>query len=146
MKHTICLALAMALPGVARADVVSDKAAVASLDTEYQAAVKDNDTATMDRILSDDFVLVVGNGKTYSKADLLKEARDKENVYEQQTDSKRNVRVFGDTAVVTALLWVKGRASAGPFEYKLWFSDVYARTPTGWRYVFGQASTQSTQD
>jgi hypothetical protein len=27
------------------------------------------------------------------------------------------------------------------FDYKLWFSDVYAyaRTPWGWRYVFGQA-------
>lgn len=25
-------------------------------------------------------------------------------------------------------------------EYNLWFSDVYVRTASGWRYVFGQAS------
>jgi len=37
---------------------------VAALDTEYQAAVKANDVATMDRILADDFVLVTGLGKT----------------------------------------------------------------------------------
>src|SRR6266849_5371099 len=40
------------------ASSVDDEKAVAALDTEYQAAVKKNDVATMDRILADDFVLV----------------------------------------------------------------------------------------
>ena len=52
----------------------------------------------------------------------------------------QKVRVWGDTAVVTALLWVKGTGSGKTFDRKLWFSDTYVRTPTGWRYVFGQAS------
>lgn len=119
-----------------------DEKAVAALDTEYQAAVKKNDAATMDRILADDFVLVTGIGKTYSKADLLKEAPGKHTVYEHQEDSQQKVRVWGDTAVVTALLWVKGSENGETFDYKLWFSDTYVRTPTGWRYVFGQASTR----
>ena len=46
----------------------------------------------------------------------------------------------GDTAVVTALWWAKGTEDGKPLDYKLWFSDVYVRTPAGWRYVFGQAS------
>jgi ketosteroid isomerase-like protein len=50
------------------------------------------------------------------------------------------VRVWGDTAVVTAKLWLKGtKAKGGAINFKLWFSDTYIRTPTGWRYVFGQA-------
>jgi ketosteroid isomerase-like protein len=48
--------------------------------------------------------------------------------------------VWGDTAVVTALLWTKGTADGKPFERELWFSDTYVRTKGGWRYVFGQAS------
>jgi hypothetical protein len=36
---------------------------IAALDTEYQAAVKNNDAVTMDRILADDFILVTGRGK-----------------------------------------------------------------------------------
>ena len=48
--------------------------------------------------------------------------------------------MWGDTAVVTALLWLKGTEDGKPFEYRLWFSDTYMRTPAGWRYVFGQAS------
>jgi ketosteroid isomerase-like protein len=119
-----------------------DEKTVAALDTEYQAAVKKNDAATMDRILADDFVLVTGLGKTYTKADLLEEARSARVIYERQEDTNQKVRVWGDTAVVTALLWAKGTDSGKAFDYKLWFSDTYLRTPSGWRYVFAQASTR----
>ena len=91
----------------------------------------------MDRILADDFVLVTGLGKTYTKADLLEQARKKSVLYEHQEDSAQKVRLWGDTAVVTALLWAKGTQDGKPFDDKLWFSDTYVRTPAGWRYVFG---------
>ena len=117
-----------------------DAEVVAALDEKYQAAVKANDFATMDKILADDFVLVTGAGKAFNKSDLLQEARSKSTVYEHQEDTERNVRVWGDTAVVTAKLWVKGSTEGRPVEYRLWFSDTYVRMPAGWRYVFGQAS------
>jgi len=113
---------------------------VAVLDTEYQAAVKNNDVVTMERILADDFTLVTGSGKSYSKADLLKEAKSGRVIYEQQDDTNQTVRVWGDTAVVTAKLRAKGTDSGKPFDYAVWFSDTYVRTPAGWRYVFGQSS------
>ena len=43
------------------------------------------------------------------------------------------MRVWGDTAVVTALLWIKGTQGSQSFERKLWFSDTYVRTAKGWR-------------
>lgn len=119
-----------------------DAKVVAALDTQFQAAVKNNDAATMDRILADDFVLVTSLGKTFTKGDLLEEARSQRMVYEHQEDSAQTVRVWGDTAVVTALLWAKGTEDGVPFDYKLWFSDTYVRTPQGWRYVLAQASTR----
>jgi ketosteroid isomerase-like protein len=119
-----------------------DAKAVAALDTKYQAAVKANDAATMDQILANDFALVTGRGKVYSKTDLIESARKKEVTYERQDEEPgtQKVRVWGDTAVVTALLWIKSVQGNKPADYKLWFSDTYVRTPTGWRYVFGQAS------
>jgi ketosteroid isomerase-like protein len=127
---------------IAQASPEDDRARVAALDTEYQAAVKRNDAETMGRILADDFILVLGNGKTYTRADLLESARSREIVYEQQDEEKGTqiVRVWGDTAVVTALLWIKGVSEGAPFDRRLWFSDTYVRTPGGWRYAFGQAS------
>jgi len=124
----------------AGASAGDDLKTVAALDTEYQAAVKRNDAAAMDKILAEDFVLVTGRGKTYLKADLLAEARNKSTVYERQEEIEQKVRVWGDTAVVTALLWMKGSSEGKPFERKLWFSDTYVRTPAGWKYLFGQAS------
>lgn len=125
-----------------RASSEEDAKAVAALDTKYQAAVKSNDAATMDQILADDFVLVNGRGKVSSKADLIESARKKEVIYERQDEEPgtQKVRVWGDTAVVTALLWIKAIQAGKPIDYKLWFSDTYVRTPAGWRYVFGQAS------
>ena len=119
-----------------------DAKTVAALDTKYQAAVKSNDAATMDQILADDFVLVNGRGKVSSKADLIESARKKEVTYERQDEEPgtQKVRVWGDTAVVTALLWIKAVQGGKSIDYKLWFSDTYVRTPAGWRYVFGQAS------
>jgi ketosteroid isomerase-like protein len=126
--------------GLAAAD--DPKAVVAVLDTQYQAAVKANDAATMGRILADDFVLVTGRGQAFKKADLLKDARDRTTIYEHQEEEagSQTVRVWGDTAVVTALLWIKGTRAGAPIDYKLWFSDTYVRTQGGWKYAFGQAS------
>jgi ketosteroid isomerase-like protein len=117
-----------------------DATIVARLDTEYQAAVKKNDAATMDRLLADDFVLVTGSGKIYTKADLLQEARSGRMIYERQEDTDQKVRVWGDAAVITAKLWEKGTENGKPFGYELWFTDTYVRTATGWCYVFGQSS------
>lgn len=116
------------------------EAMIAALDTEYQAAVKINDAATMDRILTEDFILVTGHGKVYNKTDLLNAAKNKDAIYEYQDDSQQTVRVWGDTAVITALLYQKGTYKGEPFEDYLWFSDMYVRTPQGWKYAFGQAS------
>lgn len=116
------------------------EAMIAALDTEYQAAVKINDAVTMDRILTEDFILVTGHGKVYNKTDLLNAAKNKDAIYEYQDDSQQTVRVWGDTAVITALLYQKGTYKGEPFEDYLWFSDMYVRTPQGWKYAFGQAS------
>jgi ketosteroid isomerase-like protein len=131
----------LAAPVMAAA-VESDKEAVAGLDREYQAAVKRNDAAAMDRIMDDDFVLILGSGKTFTRDDLLEASVNRTYTYERQDeiDGTQVVRVWGDTAVVTALLWVKGTHNGEAFDRKLWFSDTYVRTPDGWRYALGQAS------
>lgn len=124
----------------------ADRKIVADLDTQYQRAVERNDATTMARILADDFILVVGNGKTYAKADLVADAQSGKTHYEHQQDSAQTVRVWGDTAVVTALLWAKGIEDGANVDYKLWFTDTYVRTPKGWSYVFGMASLPLPKD
>ena len=122
------------------ASLEEDRKAVSALDTQFQAAVKNNDAEGMSRILADDYTLVLSSGKTQTKADLLREAKAGETTYERQEDTDQTVRRWGDTAIVTAKLWAKGTNGEKPFDVKLWFSDTYVRTSVGWKYVFGQAS------
>jgi ketosteroid isomerase-like protein len=128
--------------GSAFAAPADDAKIVADLDTRYQAAVKLNDAETMGKILHEQFVLVTGTGAAFSKSDLIKSAQRRTRTYDKQDEEPGSqiVRVWGDTAVVTAKLWLAGKAGDKPFDYKLWFSDTYVRTPEGWRYAFGQAS------
>lgn len=142
------LAIAMALTAATAATAAAaapadDEKAVAQLDTQYQLAVKTNDVAAIQRIHADDMILVTGRGKVFRGADIEEQARKGNVKYERQDEIEgtQKVRVWGDTAVVTALLWIKGTdAERGEFEYKLWFSDTYVRIGGRWRYAFGQAS------
>ncbi|MGP8034020.1 MAG: nuclear transport factor 2 family protein [Steroidobacteraceae bacterium] len=120
----------------------TDAEEVARLDTEFQAAVKRNDADTMARILHRDMVLILGDGRLNTRAEQLEEAKAKVIAYQIQDEDPgtQAVRVDGDTAVVTARLRIKGTMRGKDFERLLWFTDVYVRTPSGWRYFFGQAS------
>ncbi len=144
MKPILGAAAALAMmAGPALADPADDMRAVAALDTAYQAAVERNDADAMAAILHEDMILVLGNGAVHTGEDLLRAARTRRIVYEHQVEDEgtQTVRLYGDTAIVTARLYIKAVQNGQPMEFRLWFSDTYVRTPQGWRYVFGQAST-----
>ena len=114
---------------------------VAALDTEFQAAVKRNDVAAVERLLPSSYILVSASGEVQTKADLVNEARQRRYLYTHQEDSHQTVRMWGGTAVLTALLWAQGTTEGRHFDVKVWFSDTYACTSEGWRYVFAQVGT-----
>lgn len=138
------LLLSVGAAGAAHATPEQDRAAIAALDTAYQAAVERNDADSMAAILHPDMILVIGRGAVFTREDLLRSARERDVEYERQVEDEGTqvVRLYGeDTAIVTARLWLKGTTREGQaFERRLWFSDTYVRTGEGWRYAFGQAS------
>jgi ketosteroid isomerase-like protein len=120
----------------------ADRDEVARLDTAYQEAVKRNDAETMKKIMHPRFVLVLGDGRRFNRENLLNDARQARFKYQLQDEeaNSRTVMVWGDTAIVTAKLLMKGTIDGKPFDRTLWFSDTYVRTEQGWKYYFGQAS------
>lgn len=122
------------------ASAEEDRRAVAALDVQFQAAVKRNDADTMAKILHEQMVLIMSDGRVNTRAEQLEEARSKAITYEVQDEDpgSQTVRVHGDTAVVTALLRITGTKGGVPFDRHLWFSDTYVRTSQGWRYFVGQ--------
>ena len=136
---------AVAVIGVqaASAPVAGDQRIVAALDTQYQEAVKKNDADTMTRILADDFVLVTGSGKTYTRSQLLEQARRGCTTNTRRTPTRRSafgaIRRSSQPSYGKRAPTVENRSTIRS-GYTLWFSDTYVRTPKGWRYVFSQTS------
>jgi uncharacterized protein (TIGR02246 family) len=143
--RTLGAAIALTLiAGTAQADPAEDIRTVAALDTAYQAAVERNDADAMAAILHKDMILVLGDGSVHTREDLLNTARTRRYNFEHQVEDPgtQTVRLYGDdTAIVTARLYLKATRGTTPIEFRLWFTDTYVRTPEGWRYAFGQAST-----
>jgi ketosteroid isomerase-like protein len=143
--------VAMVAAGTCMADdgtLEADRNAVALLDIRYQFAVERNDAEAIALIHHDNMILVLSNGSVVTGKQIEQLAREKARAFERQVvvDDSRVVRVWGDTAVVTAKLWLKGTRSNGDaFDHKLWYSDTYVRTPAGWRYFFGQAGAPLPQ-
>jgi ketosteroid isomerase-like protein len=143
--------VAMVAAGTCMADdgtLEADRNAVALLDIRYQFAVERNDAEAIALIHHDNMILVLSNGTVVTGKQIEQLAREKARAFERQVvvDDSRVVRVWGDTAVVTAKLWLKGTRSNGDaFDHKLWYSDTYVRTPAGWRYFFGQAGAPLPQ-
>jgi ketosteroid isomerase-like protein len=133
-------ALGLTTSTAANASDADDRRTLGDLDTKYQKAVEQNDAKTMAEILADDFVLVEGDGKRSTKADLVNDAKSGKTHYVLQDDSERTIVVSGDTGIVTAKLRAKGIEDGVKVDYSQWFTDVYVRTPKGWRYIYGQAS------
>ena len=74
MKHLFLapavLLMLAAAPGMVTA-AEDPRAIVSKMDVDYQDAVERNDWQAMDRILHPDFVLVIGDGTTYTRAQLI---------------------------------------------------------------------------
>jgi ketosteroid isomerase-like protein len=122
-----------------QAAMAGDRETVAALDIAFQEAVKHSDAEAMSKFLHEDFVMVLGDGQVVTREGLLE--RVVTTRYEQQDEEPgtQTVRVYGDTAVVTARIWLKGAFGDGKaFDRRVWFSDTYVRTPKGWLYAFAQ--------
>ena len=83
--------------------------AIRQLMSELANAQLKNDTAALDRIWADDFIFTNSSGEVQTKAHRLAEFKSGELKFESLSIDDVQVRVYGDTAVVTSRGTVKGQ-------------------------------------
>jgi ketosteroid isomerase-like protein len=123
-----------------RAAASGDIDALIATDKRMQRAFVERDVATLDRIITDDYLLVASSGAERRKPAILAEVASPDVVYETNESSGWEVRVHGDTAIVVALLHQKGIDHGQPFDYSVRFSDTYVRENGAWRNVHAHAT------
>ena len=117
-----------------------DVAQLIAIDKTMQRAFVDRDIATLERIFTEDYVLVVSSGREISRAEVLASVVSPESSWEINETSDWKVRVHGDTAIVIAILHQKGVDHGKPFDSKVKFSDTYVRENGTWRNFHAHAS------
>jgi len=134
-------ALALSFAAMTPASATDDDVAqLIAIDKAMQRAFVDRDVATLERIFTDDYVLVVSSGREITRAEVLASVTSPDSSWEINETSGWEVRVHGDTAIVIATLHQKGIDHGKPFDSNVKFSDTYIRENGTWRNFHAHAS------
>jgi len=140
MKKIAIVLMLLALPLLA-----DDLADLRRLDHELVVATYTKDAAWFTKNMSDDYVLITSSGKVKPRADLVKELGTPGLEFQPYEPAEVNVRFFGDTAVITGRIVQKYTYKDDRVEADMRYTDVWVKTPAGWKNVAGQASAISVK-
>jgi ketosteroid isomerase-like protein len=111
------------------------------LERAWLDAYQKRDVAAMERIESDDFTITHANGRVITKAQEianLKRPGPSDSSMSFSTEDTK-VRVYGDTAVLTGIVIMKGK----DFSERSRYTDVYVKRNGQWQVVASHLSNLS---
>jgi ketosteroid isomerase-like protein len=109
-----------------------------NLENEFARAVASNDADALDRLLADDWVIVEPDGGMIDKARFLGVIRSGALSHESMESTDLRVRVYGYTALVTALTTSKGKFMGQDFSSCERATDIFVKQSGRWQCVFTQ--------
>jgi len=112
------------------------------MDMERQAkeATLHRDAEFTQRTLADDYVAITPLGQVTTKNDALIARRSGQLRYEAMNVSDMVVRIYGDTAIVTARADVKGHQLGEDFSGPYRYTRIWVRRNGHWQTVSYQAT------
>lgn len=130
---TVFFCTAMPLP----AQESGEGAQVRKLEEKWTQAYKEHDIDILSSLLTEDFIITVEDGATYSKAGYITHSADTSTRVEvaEQSDMHVRVRGGGFIAVVTGAYHERGQSKQKPYEYHDRFTDVWVRVGNNWRVL-----------
>ena len=121
---------------------LSDEGQLLYLEREWNDADKKHDVAWIERNYDDDATDISSRtGALQRKAEVLASMKDDKTVLDSLELSDLNVRVEGNTAVVTGINHATGRDDKGiAFDRRVRFTDVFIKRDGHWRVMATQGT------
>lgn len=112
------------------------------MEMEWSDADQKGNTAWFERNLADDYYGVSSTtGKLNTKAEEVAEIRNRKEVIESAVSSDMDVRVEGNTALVTGVYRLTGRDEKGqPMDRRIRYTDVYVKRDGRWQVLASQGT------
>jgi ketosteroid isomerase-like protein len=113
---------------------------ILSLESRRFAAMCAEDFAALDKLVHGELVYTHSNALVDGKASWIESMRSRKVRYRTVAPSEQKVRVYGDTAFVTAGAAVEAQVDGQPRSFRLRYTAAWTRTPQGWQFVAWQAT------
>lgn len=113
---------------------------IVDLERQAKEAAIHRDAAFSERTLADDYVAITPLGQVVGKADTISARKSAQLRYDSIDITEMVVRLYGNTAVVTARADVKGRELGEEFNGPYRFTRVWVRRNGRWLTVSYQAT------
>ena len=110
-------------------------------DRQFFTALIEGDGQALDRVLSDDFILIdVMSGSVITKPEFLTAIRSRQVTFEAIEPADNLVRLYQGTAVITGRTQMKGRFGEKPFAVGSRYTHVFVEQQGEWRLVSAQGT------
>jgi ketosteroid isomerase-like protein len=135
-KLVLGLLLCLSIRAAAQ-EAVEAETEVRKLEERWAAAYKQRDLDLLSSLLTEDFVITVEDGNTYSKAGYITHTNDSTVQVEvaELSDLRFRVRGGGHIVIVTGAYHERGLSKHKPYEYHDRLTDVWVRSGKGWQVL-----------
>lgn len=108
------------------------------VEKEFSEAIVENDPEAVGQFLADDWIIIDPDGSIIDKARFLDVIKSGTLTHEMMESSDPRVRIYGNTAVITALTTSKGKYMGQGFTSQERATDLFVKENGRWRCVFSQ--------
>jgi ketosteroid isomerase-like protein len=102
---------------------------------QYDEAQLKNDSEWFERMFAADYLAVLTDGSTLTKARAVQELRSREITWDSARAEDTHVRVYGDTAVVTGRFLGNGKYKGHPMNENQRFTSVWIKRNGRWQAI-----------
>jgi ketosteroid isomerase-like protein len=105
------------------------------VEKEFAETIVTNDLEGLGRLVADDWIIVDPNGKIVDRTRFFEVIKSGALTHDMMESEDLRVRVYGDSAVVTAVTRTKGKFMGQEFSTQERATDVFVRRDGRWQCV-----------
>ncbi len=111
------------------------KKEILEIEKERNQAIISGDAAALERMTSDDYTFITLRGELRTKAEIIQGFKTGSFHYDSREISDLNVRVYGNSAIVTGRSIQKGSENGKDYSGDYRFTRVYEKQDGRWQTV-----------
>jgi ketosteroid isomerase-like protein len=126
---------AVSSPPLERNQRMTAEEELLKLENEFAEAIVNNNLEGIGRLVTDDWIIIDPNGEIVDRTRFFEVIKSGALTHDMMESEDLRVRVYGDSAVVTALTRTRGKFMGQDFSTQERATDVFVKRDGRWQCV-----------